>query len=86
MAISIEECIRLVQKDYPGYEVEVFGDYEGKYYVNIFEPDATEALSDFHSVDKETGKVSGNIATMKILSDDALRGQLEAHYSKKKKK
>lgn len=76
-----QQCQKAVQKVYPGYDVDVVAEDEQHYYVHIHNTD--EALADFHRVNKVTGAVSGNIATMKFLSNDRLREQMERRLKKK---
>lgn len=79
------EAVKLVEKEYPGYTAKLVADHDGKYYVNIVQNGDPDNLADFHTVDKSTGEVSGNIPFGKILEIPQVLEQINNGLKKKMK-
>ena len=75
MALTLQECIDKIKKEYPDHYPYVYIEIEGKYVFNII-PKGTDpegAISDMHVVDPENGYVSGSISIMEFLEDAKFR-------------
>ena len=81
--IAEKQAIELVEKAYPGYSAEVVADIGGVYYVNIIQNGESDGLADIHTVDKETGKVSGNIPFGKVIEVPGFVDQITNKVKKK---
>ena len=75
MALTLQECIDKIKKEYPQTFPYVYIELEGKYVFNLVPKgqDPKEAISDMHVVDPETGYVSGGISIMEFLKDAGFR-------------
>lgn len=70
MALSARECADLLRKEYPSQKPYAYVIVKGVYIFNLIDKDAdeSEAVSDFHVVDPESGAISGSIPTTELLS------------------
>ena len=75
MALSLQECIAKIKKEYPKHYPYAFVEVEGKYVFNLVQKghDPESAISDMHVVDPETGYVSGGISIMEFLKNPKFR-------------
>lgn len=83
--ITEQEAVKLVEKEYPDHKAEVVADVGDVFYVNISIIGEENGIADLHTVDKKTGKVSGNIPTMKILDNPEVADQIFSQSKKKMK-
>ena len=87
MALSLQECIDKIKKEYPNHYPYTYVESEGKYVFNLIAKGANpeSAISDMHVVDPETGYVSGGISIMEFLKNKGFReawkhANLVAHH------
>ena len=75
MAMTLQECIDKIKKEYPNHYPYAFVEVEGKYAFNLIQKghDPKSAISDMHIVDPETGYVSGGISIMEFLKNAQFR-------------
>lgn len=83
--ITEQQAVELAEKEYPGCSAEVVADVEGLYYVNIFQNGETQGFADIHTVNKNTGEVSGNIPLGKVLENEQVVSQITGQQKKKMK-
>ena len=77
-----KECLDLVKNEYPGSNPVVISEVGNLYYVDLRFND----MADFHTVNKATKEVSGNIPTMTVLKNDQIRSQIKERMEGSKKK
>lgn len=77
-----KECLDLVKKEYPESRPAIVAEVGSLYYVDLRIND----MADFHTVDKTTKEVSGNIPTMKVLENRQIVGQIKEKMEGSKKK
>lgn len=77
--ITLQDAIARVKKEYPKCFPDTYVEYEGKYYFVLKERGTSNAdqYLDIHSVDKNTGKVSGAIPPMSLFEDEGFRNVFE---------
>lgn len=75
MALTLQECIDKIKKEYPKQYPYAFVETEGKYVFSLVQKghDPESAISDMHIVDPETGYVSGGISIMEFLKNARFR-------------
>lgn len=75
MALSLQECIDKIRKEYPKQFPYAFVEIDGKYIFNLVLKghDPESAISDMHVVDPESGYVSGGISIMEFLKNPRFR-------------
>ena len=75
MALTLQECIDKIKKEYPHHYPYVYVEFEGKYIFNLIAKgaDPEGAISDMHVVDPETGYISGGISIMEFVKDAKFR-------------
>lgn len=75
MALSLQECIDKIKKEYPKHYPYAFVEINGKYIFNLVQKghDPESAISDMHVVDPESGFVSGGISIMEFLKNPRFR-------------
>ena len=81
--IAEKEAIKLVEEEYPGYSAEVIADVGNEFYVKIIQNGKSDELADVHTVNKETGEVSGNIPIGKVLENLEVVNQMMDRSKKK---
>lgn len=86
MATVSEHVVRLIKDKYPDCEVIGIVPFKGKYIASIsFSDDDPELkMANFHEVNLETGKVSGNIPTLSLTLDPDFIDTLSEHGLLKK--
>lgn len=77
-----KECLNLVKAEYPESHPIVVAEIGNLYYVDLHIND----MADFHTVNKVTKKVSGNIPTVSILENEEISIQIEQRIRGQKKK
>lgn len=77
--ITLQDAIARVKKEYPKYFPDTYIEYQGKYFFMLKERGTSNAdqYLDIHSVDKNTGKVSGAIPPMSLFEDEGFRNLFE---------
>lgn len=77
--ISLQDAIDRVKKEYPKCFPDTYVEYKGKYFFVLKERGTSNAdqYLDIHSVDKNTGKVSGAIPPMSLFEDEGFRNVFE---------
>ena len=77
--ITLQDAIGRIKKEYPKYFPDAYVEYQGKYFFVLKERDTSNAdqYLDIHSVDKNTGKVSGAIPPMSLFKDEGFRNVFE---------
>lgn len=75
MALTLQECIDAVKKEYPNHYPYAFVELEGVYIFSIIPKGvpANKAISDMHIVDPKSGDVSGGISIMELLQNPKFR-------------
>ena len=75
MALSLQECIEKIKKEYPRHFPYTFIEINGKYVFNLVQKgyDPQKAISDMHVVDPDTGFISGGISIMEFLKNPKFR-------------
>jgi len=75
MAMTLQECIDKIKKEYSDYYPYVFVEVEGKYVFNLVQKghDPKSAISEMHVIDPETGYVSGSVSIMEFLKNAKFR-------------
>lgn len=75
MALTLQECIEKIKKEYPKHYPYTFIEVNGKYIFNIVQKgyDPHKAISDMHVVDPDTGFISGGISIMEFIKDPSFR-------------
>ena len=75
MALTLQECIDKIKKEYPKMFPYAYIELEGKYVFDLVPKgqDPEEAISDMHIVDPENGYVSGGVSIMEFLKDAGFR-------------
>ena len=75
MALTLQECIDKIKKEYPKHFPYTFIEMNGKYIFNLVQKgyDPKKAISDMHVVDPDTGFISGGISIMEFLQNPSFR-------------
>lgn len=75
MALSLQECIDKIKKEYPNYYPYAYVESEGKYVFNLVGKgiNPEEAISDMHVVDPQTGYISGGMSIVEFVKDSGFR-------------
>ena len=77
--VNQNDIVKVVKKSCPGMSPVFYTNYNGKLVVNLAKTGVSQEgqLSDFRYFDAKTGKISGNISTIKLLSDPEFIKSLE---------
>ena len=75
MALTLQECIDKIKKEYPNHFPYTFIEMNGKYVFNLVQKgyDPKKAISDMHIVDPENGYISGGISIIEFLKNPKFR-------------
>ena len=75
MALSLQECIESIKKEYPNHYPYAFVEFKGVYVFNIIQKghDPDGAISDMHIVDPKTGYISGGLSIIEFIKSPDFR-------------
>ena len=75
MSLTVQQCAQRIRQEYPGFYPYAYVEFHGSYIFNLIQngQDPESAYADFHMVDPNTGEVSGNVPTLKLLGNKEFR-------------
>ena len=77
MKLSVKQCISKLREEYPDLNPYAYIEFQNSYVFNLLSPDQDPeyAIAEFHSIDPNTGDVSGNIPTLLLLKNEEFRNK-----------
>lgn len=79
MSLSLQECVRKIQQEYPNEKPYAVTAWQHGYVFNLISPDVDpkRAHADFHYMNPNDGEITGSLHTIKMLGNQSFRAAWE---------